>query len=350
MEYNNDALGMLDLLTAPGFCVAEGRIIKVNPAAAALFFSEGMEILPLLESGQQEYSGFTGGCLCLSLTYLDKVWNACVTRYQSGDIFLLEDAVQPELQILALAARELRMPLNNTMLITDTLLHSVDPALTDAVSRLNRGLYQLLRIVGNMSDAGYQPSGSNHSLHEMGTVVKEIQQKLTPLAETAGFTVQYSGLTEPVYSLCDPQQLERAMMNLLSNAIKFTPKGGQIQIALTRSGNLLRLSMEDSGSGIGSELLRRIFHRYLRQPAIEDSRHGIGLGMVLIRQAALQHGGTVLIDQPEGTGSRITLTLPIRQEEVTLRERILRPVASGYDSGLIELSEVLPAAMYDGTK
>lgn len=75
-----DALGMLDLITAPGFCVKENRIVKVNSAGALAFFAQDMEILPLLGPLAGEYAAFSGGCLCLVLTHLDKTWNASVTR------------------------------------------------------------------------------------------------------------------------------------------------------------------------------------------------------------------------------------------------------------------------------
>lgn len=351
MEEQKNALGMLDLLTAPGFCVKENQIIKVNTAAAALLFEEGMALMPLLVSGIQEYRDFSRGCLCLSLEKDDHVWNASVSRQQDVDVFVLEpDATRPELQALALAARELRAPLNSTMLMADRLLSQEDPEIRDQAARLNRGLYQLLRIVGNMSDAGFCPTNSRHSLHDMKTVMAEIFQKAQPFAEAGGLQLQYSGLSEHIYSLCDPQRLERAVSNILSNAIKFTPKGGTIQASFSMSGNTLRLSIQDSGSGIADSLIGNVFSRYLRQSALEDSRYGIGLGMVLVRSVATEHGGTVLIDQPEGSGTRVTLTIAIRQEEPKLNSRIMYPISGGYDSGLIEFSEVLPASMYDGSK
>lgn len=351
MEEQKDALGMLDLLTVPGFCVKNNQIIKANPAASALFFAEGMDVSGIVSSGLEEYLQFSGGCLCLTVEKEGIVWNASVTRQQDADIFLLEpDASRSELQALALAARELRGPLNSTMLMADKLLKQEDPDILDSVSRLNRGLYQLLRIVGNMSDAGYRPAVSQHTLHDAATVMREIMQKSQSLCQAAGLTLNYSGPEEPVYSLCDPELLERAVMNILSNAAKFTPKGGAIHAAFTRSGNMLRLSIQDSGSGIADNLLRTLFYRYLRQSALEDNRYGIGLGMVLIRSAAIQHGGTVLIDQANGGGTRVTLTMAIRQDAPKLSAKILHPISGGYDTGLIEFSEVLPASMYDGTK
>ena len=118
---------------------------------------------------------------------------------------------------------------------------------------------------------------------------------------------------------------------------------------LTRNGRMLRLSVTDSGSGIAQSVRSSVFSRYLRQPALEDSRYGIGLGMVLIRTAAAHHGGAVLIDQPEGVGTRITMTMSIRQsKQATLRSNVLRVDYAGErDHGLIELSECLPTELYE---
>jgi len=71
--------------------------------------------------------------------------------------------------------------------------------------------------------------------------------------------------------------------------------------------------------------------------------------MVLIRNAAAAHGGTVLIDQPEGSGTRVTMTLAVRQNTGTqLRSPVLRVDYAGErDHCLLELSETLPAHLYE---
>ena len=124
------------------------------------------------------------------------------------------------------------------------------------------------------------------------------------------------------------------------------PDGGTIHAQLSQNKNMLQLSIQDTGSGIAENVLGNVFSRYQRQPGIEDSRYGIGLGMVLIRSAAADHGGTVLIDRPEGAGTRVTMTLAIRQDAPILKTPVIPPVVDSSQQTLTELSEVLPWEFY----
>ena len=356
MERELDALGMLDLMVRPGFCVNDKKICKVNQAAEALMLAPGMDILPLLLTGKEEYNAFEDGCLYLTLSLNQQNWGASVTRIGDLHVFLLEqDADQAELQAMALAARELREPLANVMTTADRLFPMSalqdDPAVREQVARLNRGLLQMLRVIGNMSDANRYAAdtGSRMETRDVCALLQEIFDHSRTLLTHADLNLSFRNLDTPINCLVDSEKLERAVLNILSNAIKFTPKGGAIDCALTRKGAMLYLQVTDSGSGIAENLKGSIHSRYLRQPGIEDSRFGIGLGMVLIRSTAALHGGTVLVDHPQGAGTRITMTLPIRHNTSgTLRSNVLRVDYSGErDHGLLELSETLPASLYE---
>ena len=354
MEEKKETMGMLDLMIRPVFCVENNRITKVNPAAKALQIEEGADILPLLHTGREEYEAFPGGCLYLTLAIGQEAMGASVTKVEGRDVFVLEqDADQAELRAMALAARELREPLSSVMITANRLFPmsalEEDEATRKQVARLNRGLYQMLRILGNMSDAGRSHQASSQELLDVTGLLGEVFEKSRALVEHAGLALRYRGPEKEILTLADPEQLERAVLNILSNAVKFTPNGGTIEAELTQKGQFLRLSIQDSGSGIPDYLRGSVFGRYLRQPALEDSRFGIGLGMVLIRTAATDHGGAVLIDHPEGAGTRITMTMAIRQSsDAQLRSPVMRiDYAGERDHALIELSGCLPAELYE---
>ena len=214
---------------------------------------------------------------------------------------------------------------------------------------ISQSMNRILRLISNMSDAGRYAASSSYrkDLMNFNAVVEEIFEKAATLIEGTGITLCYHGLHEEVRTLIDMEVLERAIYNMISNAIKFSPEGGVIQASLTRHDNWLHLTVEDSGTGIPANLLGSVYSRYLRQPCLEDPRHGVGLGMVVIRSAAIIHGGTVLIEQPEGKGTRITLTFRIQENPGNFRSPSLHlDYAGERDHALMELSDCLPSKFY----
>lgn len=359
MDQEINAMGMLDLMVRPGFCVQNNTIIKVNQAAQSHMIATGMDVRDYLHTGSEEYANFSGGCLYLTLDILGALWGASVTRMDDFHVFILDqEDDQAELQAMALAARELREPLTSVMTTADRLFPMIaleeDPALQEQVARLNRGLFQMLRVISNMSDANRYSSASGGRMETLDIcgLFEEIFSKAQDLVSHTGIQLTFRMPKEPVYAQVDPERLERAVLNIVSNAVKFTPGGGTISAVITRRSSMLYLTVQDTGEGIPGNLKGSIHSRYLRKPAIEDSRFGIGLGMVLIRSTAAQHGGTVLIDQPEGTGTRITMTISIRPTSSgTLRSPTLKVDYAGErDHGLIELSASLPAQLYEVKK
>ena len=349
METKETARELLDLMILPGFTVKDQKILTVNDAARRLFLEPGTEVLPLLVTGREEYEAFTGGCLYLTLRLAGEAQGVTVTRVGDTDVFLADQQTElRELQVLSLAAQELRMPLSNVILAADQLgAHQLTQAGKDSAARLNRGTAQLQRMICNMSDAIRFARGARYQLRNITAMMEEIFQKALVLGENTGVSLRCQLPQEDIFTLLDEEQLERAVYNLLSNSLKFTPKGGTVEAVLTRKGNQLLLTIQDSGSGISDGILQNIFSRYLRQPSLEDSRFGLGLGMVLVRAAARNHGGTVLVDRP-GSGARVSLTLAIRERQDTvLKSSLIRfDYAGERDHGLLELSDCLPPELY----
>lgn len=353
MEEQKDMLGLLDMMVQPVFCVKENIILRANAAAQQLFLSIGQDVRPLLENGAEEYAEFTGGCLYLTLNLCGQNVGASIRRMQDVDIFEVDaDGDSSALRAMALAASELRKPLSGALSGAAALLESQeDPDTRQQLARLNRSLYQMLRLLGNMSDAEHISAHSRMETMDAPAVFREIFEKAQSLAAHAGVTLAYQDLNETIFCLMDRQQMERAVLNILSNAIKFAPGGSRITASLTRRGRTLRLTVQDSGSGIAQEVMGSLFQRYLRQPGIEDSRFGLGLGMRMVHAAAVSHGGTLLVSQGEDGGTRIVMTLAIRQKAPGQLSSPIFQVdyTGGFDHSLVELADCLPAELFDGS-
>lgn len=352
MDQITAAMEMVDHIHQPAFCVSEGLIVKTNPAARARLIESGSAVSGLFETGFEDYEAYQNGSLYATLRLHSHSAGVCITRKQGFDLFvLLPDSQRQELQTLALAARELREPLSGLMITSSRLFPEIsggDPKLQEHTARMNRNLFQLLRIVSNMADAGRfdSDSGRRMEVRDVCGFVSEIAEKVQALSEHTGIELLCSIHPEPVCTELDSEKLERALFNLLSNALKFTPAGGQIQLSLTKRGSRLYLCVQDSGCGIPEALRADVFSRYTREPGVEDSRHGIGLGLVLIRAAASSHGGTVLVDHPKSGGTRVTMTLAIRSG-TQLRSPVMKVDYAGeWDHSLVEFSDLLPPSLY----
>ena len=343
MENQNEMNPMLELLARPAFCVSGGRITQINSAAAPYLLSEGMEILPLLSTGQEEYASFEKGCLYLTLAIGGQVLGATVVDLEDCQLFLLEHPRDlAELRAFALAAQQLRDPLS-AMNAAANLLQPNDPL---HMGQLNRRMHQMMRIVSNMSDAidFCQAGPEQMELLDLSAHLMELLSGVALQLQAADIHLEYTLPPTPVITMADRERVERAVYNLLSNAAKQTPPGGKIHFELVQKGRLY-LSVTDEGPSTPDA---NAYTRYLRTPSITDGQEGIGLGMVLVRAVATLHGGTVLIDRPKGVGTRVTMTLQLRQRaDIQVRSPLMRiDYAGERDHGLQELADVLPASLY----
>lgn len=352
METQNPAIPTLDLLLRPAFYATDGKITQTNQSAAALGLCAGDEIAPLLITGATEYAALREGCLCLMLCVGGRKSEATVLPAQQGHLFVLEqDTTHAQLRALSLAAGELRDPLTGMLCSAGQLIGEDAPR--EQLAQFNRRMHQLLRVVSNMSDAVYycESSGGRMETVQLCAFLDDLLSKASDQLSTAGLHLRYTLPNTAVYTLVDPEKLERAIYNLISNAAKNTMPGGDITVSLTQKDRFY-FSVTDGGLVDGRPAQADAYTRYLRTPAVTDGADGIGLGMVLIRATAALHGGTVLIDHPGARGTRVTMTLELRHTKAAqVRSPILYPDYAGErDHCLQELADVLPADLYADEK
>ena len=350
MEEQKDMLDLLDMMIQPVFCVKDNVIIRTNAAAQQMFLRVGDDVRPLLEKGAEEYEEFRSGCLYLTLSLFGQSIGASIRRIQDMDVFEVDtDRNATALQAMALAACELRKPLTNVMISAAELLkNQEDPETRHQLAQLNKGLYQILRLVGNMSDAEDFSSSSHMATVDLSKHLRDFLKKTAETVSRSGVSLHFEAPSSPAICLADCAQLERALLNIISNALKF--KCSRITVSLSRSGHTLRLMVEDDGSGIAETVMGSLFQRHLRKPGIGDGRQGLGLGIRMVHAAAAKHGGTLLVTRGEQGGTRIVMTLAIRQSNENRLGNKLENIdfSGGFDQCLVELSDCLPAELYDG--
>ncbi|MBI3665361.1 MAG: CHASE2 domain-containing protein [Acidobacteria bacterium] len=111
--------------------------------------------------------------------------------------------------------------------------------------------------------------------------------------------------------LGDREFLEYACYNLITNAIKYSPGGTEIILEVERAGEQVRLSVRDHGYGMDEQEVRRIFQKFYRtRKAVECGEAGTGIGLALVEEIVVEHGGSIEVESLPNQGSRFTLVLP----------------------------------------
>jgi CheY-like chemotaxis protein len=142
-------------------------------------------------------------------------------------------------------------------------------------------------------------------------IVEAAVDSVRPIFEAKGIRLTVDLEPTPERILGDAHRLQQVVWNLLSNSSKFTPKGGQVHVALHRVGPRVELSVADNGRGIAASALPFVFDRFRQADAsITRAYGGLGLGLSIARHLVELHGGTIeAASEGEGKGARFTLIL-----------------------------------------
>lgn len=355
MEQSVNPVDVLQYIPQPAFLVKEGMIINTNHAAQKFQITLGTQVKGIITQGAEDYAAFHSGKMYLQLI-CGPAW---VSAYDQCHLFCMEESYSsPELRAFALAAQHLRMPLSsavsNMELIAENKIIHQDPQLQQQLGQLNRSLYQMIREICNMSDVSQLGAAYNTKLavQNVTAVFEEYFEKAASYSLEHGHTLNFKNLKQYVESAIDRQLLERAVLNLISNAVKFSPKGSEIRATLKKSENRLILTVENSLSANQFGLAENTFSRFLREPGIDTSEAGIGLGMSIISRAISAHSGTVLLNTTRRKSAKVTIAIPIRtniEQHVESPTLLLGSYTGGFDSYLIELSEILPSCYYEAS-
>ena len=206
------------------------------------------------------------------------------------------------------ASHELKTPLASIRLLTDSILQTgdMDPAtVKDFVSDIGEEAERLTRISEKLLTLTRMDSAVAVAEVpvDVKRVVEKVEHMLTPLADEGEVTVE-TDLQEDCMVLATEDDLYQIAFNLMENAVKYNLPGGSVTVTLRGAGDLVTLTVEDTGVGIPEEDLGKVFDRFYRvDKARSRAAGGTGLGLSIVRDTVLQHGGAVTARrrEPEGT-------------------------------------------------
>ncbi|HEY3445748.1 MAG TPA: MEDS domain-containing protein [Myxococcales bacterium] len=232
----------------------------------------------------------------------------------------LRAALEARDEFMSVASHELKTPVAALDLYLDTLLRKAgrgEPLAQDwMVERLAKTRQQADRLTAlvdellDVSRAGQGRLALQLEKVDLAEVARTTADHLAPQLEQAGCRVTLSA-EEPVVGTWDRGRLERAVANLLSNAAQHAP-GAPVEVSVERRDGRARLTVRDHGPGIADLDQRRIFERFVRV-GVERRSRGLGLGLWIVRQIALLHGGDVDVTSAVGEGASFVLSLPCEE-------------------------------------
>jgi heavy metal sensor kinase len=227
----------------------------------------------------------------------------------------LESALSQQRQFMADASHELRTPVSIARTALEvTLSRSGRPEeeYRDSLGVVAGQMRRLSRIVEDMftlarADASGLPL-ERRPIY-LDELVADCVKEAKVLAAPKGVALECQGPGDlEVHG--DERLLRHMLINLLDNAIHYTPSGGWVRVDHATRADAVEVSVTDSGEGIPEMERERIFQRFVQADAAR-SGNGAGLGLPIARAIAEAHGGTLVLDRSDASGSRFLVRLPL---------------------------------------
>jgi two-component system phosphate regulon sensor histidine kinase PhoR len=213
-------------------------------------------------------------------------------------------------------SHELRTPLASIKALTETLkagaledpetgnhfLERMDTEV-DALTQMVSELLELTRIESGQVPLKIKPT-------KPCKIVKRSVKRLREQAERSQLNLDSNCPNDLPEIYADSSRLGQALTNLVHNAIKFTPEGGNVTITARQNVDVIEFSIKDTGIGIPSDDLPRIFERFYKADQAR-TESGTGLGLAIARHLVEAHSGRIWVESTVGHGSTFYFTIPI---------------------------------------
>ena len=246
------------------------------------------------------------------------IQNARATEEERSRLESLAEIDRAKTAFFNNVSHEFRTPLTLMLGPVEDLLAKsytgLSPAAKSQLELVNRNGSRLLRLVNTLLDFSRIEAGRMQAIYlptDLAAFTVELASVFRSATEKAGLQLELDcpQFDEPVF--VDRGMWEKVVLNLISNAFKFTFEGS-IAVSLTKSGSDAELRVRDTGVGIPSKELPRLFDRFHRIESTRSRTHeGSGIGLALVHELVKLHGGSVRVESELGEGSTFIVSLPL---------------------------------------
>jgi signal transduction histidine kinase len=228
--------------------------------------------------------------------------------------FHLVDRLKSDM--VATVSHELKTPLTSVQmaihLLLEELVGPLTPKQIELLIAARQDADRILTMINDLLDLTRIEHGRvKLDLESLPAddLVTEAVTRFESQADAHGVTLTAGLKAASLSVMVDRDRIEHVFDNLINNAIQHTKRGGTIRVTAQLDGEHARFTVEDNGEGIPHEHLARVFDKFYRVPA---ARHpgGAGLGLAIVREIIIAHGGQISVDSEPGRGTTFTFTLP----------------------------------------
>lgn len=235
-----------------------------------------------------------------------------------------DEASEAKSTFLANVSHELRTPMNSILgfcrrLLKPEGMNNKERAI-DALQTVERNASHLLQLINQILDVSKIEAGEMRAYHDdfdAAELIRDTIDVFTPLAEDKGIELDLRMSANAIRVRADKTKLRQILSNLLSNAVKFTDNGlVSMAVEQGESRQDLRISVEDTGTGIKDEDQRKLFARFSELSSTRTCVDaGTGLGLHLTQELVHLHKGRIEVESIFGKGTKFTVTLPVLIDE-----------------------------------
>ena len=232
-----------------------------------------------------------------------------------------EAANQAKSEFLANMSHELRTPLNAIIGFSELMQQRLfGPLGSDRYDEyagdINSSGKYLLGVINDILDMSKIEAGQfsmEREAIDLCPLIRETVRVVSLQAAAKAITVE-TNIADALTLVADRRAIKQIVINLLSNAVKFTGQGGRISLRARNASGALILTIEDNGCGIPKQALSKLGRPFEQvQNQFSKNHNGSGLGLAISRSLAELHGGALKIRSTEGTGTIVSVRIPLKK-------------------------------------